>query len=163
MSCMVWMPAENRRRAIELLGEDEPGQSVGQREGSKREKQRGARARGFRPAARRADGEGDVLDASLTLPANPCSEGLGAHLFPAAVEEDELGRGTSALPLEPGKQGLLALECLIAAAQSVCAAFKISQSRSLKGIARGEPGTDVRHGDIHGEEDKLAGFSAICN
>lgn len=156
MASVIGMPSKDRRGAIELFREHKPRQSMGQRERSKREKQRGPQTRRIRPAARRTDGEDRVLHSSLAVGAKSCGEGLRVHLFPAAIEKNELGRGAAALALEPGEQGVLALERLIAASQSIGAAFQVGQCRRLQGFVRREAGSDVGHSDVHEEENILA-------
>jgi hypothetical protein len=94
------------------------------------------------------------------MAAEPCSESLRAHLFPAAVEKNEQSRCAAALAIEPGKQRVFALERLIAATERTRAALQISQSRPLKGIIRGEAGANVGQSDMHGEENIPAGRKA---
>ncbi len=67
------MAGENGQRAVDLLGQNDAGELVGQRDGSKREQQAGARTGCSGPAVGRADGEHQRLRAGVAEAADGCA------------------------------------------------------------------------------------------
>jgi hypothetical protein len=79
--------------AVELFGEDEAREGMGEGEGAEGEKQVGAGAGGVGPAVGRTDGEEDVGPAFIAAGAEPGGEGFGSERAAATVGEDGEGAG----------------------------------------------------------------------
>jgi GNAT superfamily N-acetyltransferase len=139
MAGVIWMSSQNCTGAVELLGEDQAGEGVGQGEGSERQEKLGAAPGLVAPAVGRADGKHDLLRTLVTALPNPRGEGLGSHLAAAAVEQNGK-RGCSALfAVEPGKQVLLRPEALSPAWQERRAALHIGRGKRGKAVLWWEP------------------------
>ena len=76
MAAVIGVASENCKCPVELFGDDEAGQGVGQRHGSQRELQMSPFKSGRGPSAGRTDGEDDVLGALVAARAQPGGEGL---------------------------------------------------------------------------------------
>ena len=109
---VVGVAGEDRACAVELLGEDEAREGVGEGEASEREQQGGAGAGCGRPTVGGADGKDDVLRALVAALAKPRCEGFRGELAAAAVEENRDGRRPGVLPVEPLEKGIFSPEGL---------------------------------------------------
>ena len=98
------MAGANGQRAVDLLGEDDAGELVGQRDGAKREHQASARAGGGGPAVGRTDGQHQALRARVAEAADVRGELLRRELLAPAVQQDEDGRGAGGLAIQPCEQ-----------------------------------------------------------
>lgn len=151
------MARENCTRAVELLGEDEPGEGVGEGEGSEREQEAGTRARGVRPSVGGSDGEDDVLSPFVAPDAEPGGKGFGGHLPASTVEQDGDCGGSALLAIEPLEEGIGSLEGFGVAASKDRAAFEIEGGEGIKLVLGGGPGAYVGESEEHREEDKSRG------
>jgi len=144
------MAVENGQRAVDLLGQNDAGELVGQRDGSKREQQAGARTGCSGPAVGRADGEHQRLRAVVAQAANLRGELLRRELPAPAVEQDESGHSTGGLAIQPCQQrGLGAVRLGLAGEEARGAGKKIRCQSS------GSAGLGARAGWGDGREDKL--------
>ena len=75
VAAVVRVPSQNCKCPIDLFGQYQPGERVGQRERSQREQQSGSFTGRIRPSVRRTDGKGNVLRALVA--ANPQPPGKG--------------------------------------------------------------------------------------
>lgn len=146
---VIGVSGEDRASAVELLGEDQAGQGVGEGEGAERQQDFGARECSGRPAAGGTDGEDDVLHAVLTVCPQPSSEEFGGHGAAAAIQQDGHGRRSRVLAFEPGEEGVLGLERLLFAAQEDRAPLQILRGEGLKRVVGGKTGADVRECNVH--------------
>jgi hypothetical protein len=149
---VVRVARENCKCAVELLGEDETGEGVGERERAEGEQEGGALAGGVGPSAGGADGEEDVLLALIAALPEPCGEGLGRKLAAAAIEKNN-GDGSAAMPaIKPFEERVFSSEGLGLASGELGAAVEVKRGESLKGVSRSRARTDVGDGELHGGE-----------
>ncbi len=152
------MACQDCTGAVELFGEDEAGEFVGECDGTKRELEGGV-GKGFRgPAVGGADGKDDVLGPLIAAGAEPGGELGRAEGSAAAVEQDEQERGARFAGLrgagEPGEEscfggegfglrGVVGLEAVeIEAGEGVVVGFEAGLGRL---------GADVGEGELHGD------------
>jgi hypothetical protein len=109
---VVGVAGEDGEGAVELLGEDDAGQLVGQGDESEREEEVGPGAGGGGPAVGWTDGEDEALGAVVAEAAEASGEVLGGELLAAAVEENGVGVGAAGLLLEPFEEGGFGVEGL---------------------------------------------------
>ena len=105
MAGVVGVAGEDGHGAIELLGEDEPGEGVRKRHGAEGKEEVGAGESGGRPSAGGADGEGDGALAGVAQDAEAVRKVEGRHELAGAVAKDEEGlwlAGTSVVCFEQG-------------------------------------------------------------
>lgn len=131
---MVGMACEDRTCAVELLGEDEARECVGEGEASEREQHGSAGAGGGRPTVGGADGKDDVLRALVTALAKPRCEGFRGELAAATIEEHRDGRRPGVLPIEPLEKGIFSPEGLGCCFGKDGAALKVEGTQSVKGV-----------------------------
>ena len=135
------MAGENGQRAVDLLGQHDAGQLMGQRDGSKREQQASTRAGGVGPAVSRADGQHQRLRSVVAMPADLRGEFLRRELPAPAVQQDEERRCAGGLAIQPRQQcgfGAVGL-CLaggVARGASVAAASDLARERDGEMVAR---------------------------
>jgi hypothetical protein len=101
------MPREYCKCPVDLFGEDQPRQFMGEGHGPKGE---GALRLGtgvFRPAVSRAYGEDDTLLAGVPACAQPTGQFLRGEGLPTAVEQNQPSGGTRPLPGDRSEQRLL--------------------------------------------------------
>jgi hypothetical protein len=151
VACVIGVASENCACAVELFGDDEAGECVGERESSEGEQEPGAGACGFGPAIGRADGEDDMLRAFIAASAEPGGECLGGELAAAAVEQDGDGRGASLLTVEPLEKRGFSFEGCGSGPGEDGAAIEVDRGERIKPILRTGARADVRKGELHGE------------
>jgi hypothetical protein len=104
---MVGVASHDCKCAVDLFGEDDPGQFMRQRHGAEGKQQVGGGSRVRRPAACRADGEDDGLPARVPLALEPGGEVFGGVGFAPGIEKNEQGRGSAPLAIDGGQQRFL--------------------------------------------------------
>src|SRR5215472_4734121 len=109
---MVRMACEDCKCAIDLFGEDDPGDGVRQGHGTQRHEQARSFFRVFRPPVSGTDREDNLLSAAVALTAQPFCKFLRAHLASATVEQNLHSWRPSLLAIEPGEHRLLGAESL---------------------------------------------------
>ena len=142
------MASQDGRGAVELFGEYEAGQSMGEREWSERKQQMRALPRLIGPSAWRADREDNTRNAVVALPAEPGGECLGGVRLSPAVEQDHGGSATR-LALDPVKETAFGPESRGVARREPGQPREIALSQFLERIAGWKPGSDVGEGKIH--------------
>ena len=80
------MAGEDGEGAVDLLGEDEAGEVVGQGDEAEGEQEVGAGAGQRGPAVSGTDGKDEVLRGGVAVAADECSEVFRGELLAAAVE-----------------------------------------------------------------------------
>ena len=153
MAGVVGMAGEDRAGAVELFGEDEAGDGVGESEGTEGEDGFRAQESVGGPAVGGTDGEGDVLNAVLAMSAKPGGEELRGHDASVAIEQDGEDGGAAAMAVEPGEEGLFCFECFGFGAEEDGAAFEVTGSEDLEGVVCGKAGAHMGERYIHAEED----------
>ena len=145
------MAGENGESAVELLGEDDAGELMGQGDASEGEEKVGALARGGRPAVRGADGQDEMLRAAIAESAETFGELRGSELAALGVEEDGVRGRAARLTAEPVEEGGLGLEELAVAWSVVGGAFKIGVEETVGrfGLGSRTAGDDGCEGDLH--------------
>lgn len=153
MSAMIRMPGQDGPCAVDLLGEDEAGESMGHGHGAQRKQQARAAARFRRPSIGRANGEDQVLRAFVASRAQPGGESFRIQGAAAAVEQHGDGRRSSSLAREPGEQSFLAAERLRLAARVAGATLEIHLDQHIEMILAAVFGrvasADMSEGDLH--------------
>lgn len=109
---MVGVSGEDGGGAVELLGEDDAGELVGEGEAAEGEEEVGALVGGGGPAVGGTDGEDEALGSVVAEAADAGSEVLGGELLAAAIEQDAEGADAAGLLVEPGEEGGLGIEDL---------------------------------------------------
>ena len=102
---VVGVVGEDGEGAVDLLGEDDASQFVGQRDVAEGEDEAGAGAGGCGPTVGGADGEEEGLRAGVAQAAEVGGEFFAGELLAAAVEQDEDRGGACRLAIECGQQG----------------------------------------------------------
>ena len=102
VAAVVGVVGEDGEGAVELLGEDYPGEFVGECHGAQGEQQSfsgigcGCGAGLRRPAVGGTDGEDEILGSLVAEAADPLGEVFGGERLAPGVEQDDRGRGAGA-------------------------------------------------------------------
>jgi hypothetical protein len=148
---VVGVSSEDGGGAVDLLGQYNASELVGQGEASEGEEQVGADAGGRRPSVCRADTEHEALGAVVAKAADSGGEVLGGKLLAGAVEQDGMGADASRLLVEPGKKCRLGLEGLRCAGEVAVGASNVIGEEAVGGLGLGASGfrEDRGEGDLH--------------
>ncbi len=97
MARMVRVVRQDGTRAVELLGENEAGEFVGQSDGAKREQERrlGLGQCLGRPAVRRSNGKDQMLRTLVTTLAQPVGYLRRSKLAAFTMQKNRQGRGAA--------------------------------------------------------------------
>ena len=105
MTAVIRMPGQNGAGAVELFGEDDAGEFMGEGDGAEGEEEVGAGAGGGGPAISGADGEEELLDAAVAEGAEVGCEISGGELLAGGVEQDDVERGARGGFIGEGEEG----------------------------------------------------------
>jgi hypothetical protein len=112
---VVGVAREDGSGAVDLLGEDDAGELVGEGDEAEREEEVGTVAGCGGPAVGGTDGEDQALCAIVAETAESGGEFFGGELAAAAVEEDGEGADAAGVLVERVEQGSLGIEDLTVA------------------------------------------------
>ena len=123
---MVGMAGEDGQGAVDLLGGDDSGELVRQRNTTEGDGKIGSLEGNSRPAIRGADGEDQGLDASIAKAPYIFGEFLGAELLAAAIGEQEHGAGPAGGVFDKAEQSCLTGEDTVCSGRIPTTALQIA-------------------------------------
>jgi hypothetical protein len=95
------MPGEDRKGAVDLLGEYDAGKLMGQRQTAEGKKKVGSLARCSGPSIGGTDSEHETLNSLVTQATDLSGELLRGVLLASAVKQDCISRHAPRLPIQP--------------------------------------------------------------
>ena len=104
------MSGEDGQCPVDLFGEDDTRELVGQRDAAKRKKQVRALTSPGGPAVSRSDRENQTLSSVIAQSAELLSEFFRGEQLASTVEQNNMRRSTTRLTIEPLKQCRLGLK-----------------------------------------------------
>jgi len=149
---VVRVAGEDGRGAIELFGENEPGERVRKCEGTERKQEMGSLAAFIRPAACRADGKDKALHPFVAALSEPGSECFGGELLPKAVEQDH-DRGASRLTGKGVEEVAFCAEGGDVTAGEGRQALQVDLSETFEGISGRITGANMSQNQVHASEN----------
>lgn len=149
MPGVVGMARKDGAGAIQLLGEDEAGERVGESKRSEREQEGRTAAGAVGPSVGGANGEGDVLNAFIAATADPGGEAFGSHLPPAAVEKNGERGGAALLTAKPFQKGIFAAKSGRFGPDDSRSALQIAAGEGIEGVSDRGTRTDVSQRKLH--------------
>jgi hypothetical protein len=101
---VVGMAGEDGEGAVDLLGQDDACELVGEGDAAEGEQELGTSASYIRPAVGGPDGEDETLRPGVAKMANGLSNLFGGELTAAAVEQGKVDGSSAGLAIEPGEE-----------------------------------------------------------
>ena len=151
MSGVVGVAGEDGGGAVDLLGENDAGELVGEGDASEGEEELRLLAGGGGPAVGGTDGEDETLGAVVAETAEAGGELLGGELVATAVEKDAKGADAAGVVFEPMEQGWLGVEELGLAGDVAGGASEVVGEQGVGGggLGAGGAGEDGGESDLH--------------
>lgn len=98
------MAGEDGEGAVDLLGQDDACQLVGEGDAAEGEQKVGASASHVGPSVGGADGEDEMLRPGVAKMADGLGELFGGELLTSAIEKDEVDGRPAGLAIDPGEE-----------------------------------------------------------
>ena len=151
MAGVVGVVGEDSGGSVELFGEDDAGQLVGEGEAAEGEEQVGAIEGGWGPTVGGAYGEDEALGSFVPPATDAGGELFRGELLAPAVEEDGVGTDATGLVVEPGEEGGFGVEDLRVAGNGAGGAGDVVGEEAVGGLgfSAGGAGEDGGDGDLH--------------